>query len=161
MVACNNNDDSCMCTHDDIRQQRRRLVIFILFNSYIYTRSHIGSRRRESRHPKVLTSNSMTTSSSSTDVCPSCTVCAWRRCLIKKLDEDDNYTDAPPWACDSADPVILQGLHQQPSQVWIDIIVTDKLCSPQLPVLREGRLWVSIPLRCDPNVDIAPRMLGE
>ena len=74
-----------------------------------------------------------------------CSVCAWRRRLIKTSDDD---TDAPLWACDSAEPVILKGLHQKPSQVWIDIISTDRLCSPSLPVMREGRAWVSIPLRC-------------
>ena len=75
-----------------------------------------------------------------------CPICAWRRQYIP---QDDEATDAPKWTCDSDDPAILRGLHQKPSQVWIDIINTNRLCSPELPVKRGERWWVKIPLRCE------------
>ena len=78
-----------------------------------------------------------------------CPICAWRRQHIK---QDEDATDAPPWACDSACPRILEALHSKPSQTWIDIISTDRLCSPDLPVVRQGVQWVCIPLRCDQNI---------
>ena len=78
-----------------------------------------------------------------------CPICAWRRQLIP---QDDEATSAPQWACDSDDPAILRGLHQKPSQVWIDIINTNRLCSPELPVKRGERWWVKIPLRCELQV---------
>ena len=78
-----------------------------------------------------------------------CPICAWRRQYIP---QDDEATDAPKWTCDSDDPAILRGLHQKPSQVWIDIINTNRLCSPELPVKRGERWWVKIPLRCELQV---------
>ena len=81
--------------------------------------------------------------------CQRCDICKWRRQLIK---QDDDATDAPEWACDSSHPVILEMLHQRPSPVWRDIILTNRLCSPGLPVRRDGQLWLSIPLRCETSV---------
>ena len=78
-----------------------------------------------------------------------CAICKWRRQLIKQTDD---ATDAPEWACDSSHPVILEMLHQRPSPVWRDIILTNRLCSPGLPVRRAGQLWLSIPLRCETYV---------
>lgn len=78
-----------------------------------------------------------------------CAICKWRRQLIKQTDD---ATDAPEWACDSSHPVILEMLHQRPSPVWRDIILTNRLCSPGLPVRRAGQLWLSIPLRCETSV---------
>ena len=60
--------------------------------------------------------------------------------------------DAPPRACDSASPTILKGLHLKPNKVWMDIISTARLCSPSRPVVREGRTWLSIPLRLETDV---------
>ena len=80
-----------------------------------------------------------------------CPICEWRRDLIKHAHDD--YTDAPPWACDSACPTILKGLHLKPSKVWIDIISTARLCSPSRPVVRGGRTWLSIPLRAETDVE--------
>ena len=79
-----------------------------------------------------------------------CPICAWRRGLI--VGEVD-ATDAPEGACDSEVPHILEYLHAKPSQVWIAIISTNRLCSPRPPVVREGRKWVCIPLRCDRHVE--------
>ena len=81
-----------------------------------------------------------------------CTLCAWRRQCIH--DRDDR-TDAPHGTCDSACPIILRGLHTVPSQVWIDIIGTKRLCSPNLPEVRDGVTWLSIPLRCPSDVQVA------
>ena len=78
-----------------------------------------------------------------------CAICKWRRQLIKQTDD---ATDAPESACDSSHPVILEVLHQRPSPVWRDIILTNRLCSPGLPVRRAGQLWLSIPLCCETYV---------
>ena len=79
-----------------------------------------------------------------------CKVCEWRRRLIAASNDDD--TDAPLWACDSLHPMILEGLHLMPGQTWIDIISTDRLCVPSMPVCRQGRKWLCIPLRCETTV---------
>ena len=101
-----------------------------------------------------------------------CPICEWRRTLIKH--DDATYTDpshscsvdtllllgdasqsirdSPHWSCDSASPKILRGLHLKPSQMWIDIISTARLCSPRTPVVREGRVWLCIPLRLETDV---------
>ena len=79
-----------------------------------------------------------------------CAICTWRRQLIQ---QDDDATDAPEWACDSEHPVILKMLHEMPSPDWCAIIATSRLCSPDLPVRREGQLWLRIPLRCDTHVE--------
>ena len=78
-----------------------------------------------------------------------CEICEWRRRHIFSVDEDD--TVAPSWACDSSNPAILRGLHQWPSEVWINILQTNRLCSPTR-VSRRGRIWVAIPLRCEQEV---------
>ena len=83
-----------------------------------------------------------------------CQICAWRRHYIQAPDDDDE-TDAPPWACDSEIPEILAALHEIPAPIWIDIISTDRLCSPSGPIARGGRNWISIPLRCDADVQIS------
>ena len=87
-----------------------------------------------------------------------CTICEWRRHFIKH--SDDDYTDVPSWACDSSNPIIMKGLHMKPSQVWIDIISTSRLCSPSSPVVREGRTWLSIPLRFETDVQSKGAAVG-
>ena len=79
-----------------------------------------------------------------------CKVCEWRRRLIAASNDDD--TVAPLWACDSLHPMILEGLHLMPGQTWIDIISTGRLCVPSMPVCRQGRKWLCIPLRCETTV---------
>ena len=81
-----------------------------------------------------------------------CTLCAWRRQCIQG---SEDRTDAPHVACDSACPKVLQGLHTVPSQVWLRIIGTKRLCLPNLPTVRGGRTWLSIPLRCNLDVEAA------
>ena len=81
-----------------------------------------------------------------------CTLCAWRRQCIHG---SGDRSDAPHCACDSACPTVLRGLHTVPSQVWLDIIGTKRLCLPNTPTVREGRSWLSIPLRCDLDVQDA------
>ena len=78
---------------------------------------------------------------------PVCTICKWRRSLITNTDDE-----VPLWACDSCDPRILNILHTLPSGVWRDIISTNRLCSPNVPIARDGRMWVRIPLRCPEDV---------
>ena len=78
-----------------------------------------------------------------------CKICAWRR---SRIQSDPFATDAPEGTCDSFDPGILAGLHLKPSRVWIDIIDANRLCSPNVPVMRQGHYWVSIPLRCPTTV---------
>ena len=48
----------------------------------------------------------------------------------------------------------------KPSQVWIDIISTSRLCSPRSPVVREGRTWLSIPLRFETDVQSKGAAVG-
>ena len=68
------------------------------------------------------------------------------------IQQPDDATDAPEGQCDSEHPGILKMLHQMPSPLWCAIIETDRLCAPGLPVRREGKLWMSIPLRCETYV---------
>lgn len=86
------------------------------------------------------------------DDLPVCTICQWRRSLIKQTG-----AEAPPWACDSHHPGILKVLHTLPSRVWVEIIATNRLCSPSAPIARGGCLWVRLPLRCEADVAHADR----
>ena len=84
-----------------------------------------------------------------------CAMCAWRR---RHIQEGPDETDAPLWACDSSCPRVLRMLHTYPGDIWWDIISTNRLCSPRLPVVRwsrvaSGREWQCIPLRCETGVD--------
>ena len=84
-----------------------------------------------------------------------CKLCKWRRQCIHG---SGDRSDAPHWACDSACPTVLRGLHTVASQVWLDIIGTKRLRLPNLPTVRGGRSWLSIPLRCD--LYVAPARCG-
>ena len=74
-----------------------------------------------------------------------CDWCHWRRTRILRHADD---SDAPIWACDSGVPKILEALHADPGEIWLDIIDSGRLCSPSLPIEREKRMWIRIPLRC-------------
>ena len=80
-----------------------------------------------------------------------CNICTWRRRCIQ---QEPDATDAPPWACDSAVPSILQGFHAYPGDVWYDIIATETLCSPTF-VERTSGWWARLPLRCPGSLQAA------
>jgi len=49
-------------------------------------------------------------------------------------------------------PTFAQDVRADRKEIWMQIISTLRLCSPGRQVFREGRAWLTFPLRCDTNV---------
>ena len=45
-----------------------------------------------------------------------------------------------------------QSVRADKKEIWMQIISTQRLCSPGRQVFREGRAWLTFPLRCDTDV---------
>ena len=53
--------------------------------------------------------------------------------------------------CDSSDPLILEGLHRWPGQIWVDIIDTGLLRPMSIIWREDGRQWGRLPLEMPPE----------
>ena len=61
--------------------------------------------------------------------------------------------NAPSTSYEPAKVTSVKDLQIEQTNVWKDIISTARLCSPSKPVFREGRTWLSCPLRFDTDVE--------
>ena len=74
-----------------------------------------------------------------------CTICHWTKTHVQCIETDPSFHCRGEYLC-PVRSAILRGMHEEPPQVWKNVMLTSKLCSGFL-VQEAGQEWFELPLR--------------